>query len=149
VQASGCTLTTDLPIEGRTHVDGDVAYETNPPTSGDHAPVPAEDGVYAPGDTPTKESLVHSLEHGRIQFQYQPGSSQETIDTLVNLLEEPVEGTPGYHSQVFENTTGMTAPVAATAWGQMLTCDELSGEAIDALRAFRERYTDKGPEFVP
>ena len=39
--------------------------------------------------------------------------------------------------------------VPATAWGQMVTCPDLSPESIDALRAFRDLYTDKGPEFVP
>lgn len=147
-KAAGCTLKT-YPIEGSTHVTTPVEYGTNPPTSGDHDQTPAQDGVYNPGNTPAKENFVHSLEHGRIQFQYAKGSPQRTIDTLVALFNEPLNGSPGYHAQVFENNTDMPAKVAAVAWGQLLTCDELSPESIDAFRAFRERYTDKGPEFIP
>jgi hypothetical protein len=147
-KAAGCTLKT-YPIEGATHVTTTVKYKTNPPTSGNHNPVPAEDGIYDPGNTPAKEHYVHSLEHGRIQFQYQPGAPQKTIDTLIALYNEPVNGSPGYHAQVFQNNTNMPAKVAAVAWGQLLTCDELNDAAIDAMRAFRERYTDKGPEFIP
>jgi hypothetical protein len=147
-KAAGCTLKT-YPIEGATHVTTTVKYKTNPPTSGDHNPTPAEDGIYDPGNTPAKEHYVHSLEHGRIQFQYAPGSPQKTIDTLVALYNEPVNGSPGYHAQVFQNNTNMPSKVAAVAWGQLLTCDELNDAAIDAFRDFRERYTDKGPEFIP
>jgi hypothetical protein len=92
---------------------------------------------------------VHSLEHGRIQFQYQPGTPQKTIDTLVAIFNEEFNGSAGYHAQVFENNTDMPTPIAAAAWGHLLACDDLSDESIDALRAFRERYTDKGPEFIP
>ncbi len=147
-KAAGCTLKS-YPIEGATHVTKAVTYGTNPPTSGNHNPVPADDGVYDPGNTPAKEHFVHSLEHGRIEFQYAKGSPQQTIDTLVALFNEPVNGSPGYHSLVFENNTDMPAKVAAVAWGQLLTCDTLDPAAIDAMRAFRERYTDKGPEFIP
>jgi hypothetical protein len=147
-KAAGCTLKT-YPIEGSTHVTTTVKYKTNPPTSGDHNPTPAEDGIYDPGNEPAKEHYVHSLEHGRIQFQYAKGAPQKTIDTLVALYNEPVNGSPGYHAQVFENNTNMPAKVAAVAWGQLLTCDTLNDAAIDAFRDFRERYTDKGPEFIP
>ncbi|HEU4655923.1 MAG TPA: DUF3105 domain-containing protein [Capillimicrobium sp.] len=146
--AAGCTYR-QMPNEGSTHVNKKVEYKSNPPTSGDHNPVPAEDGVYSPGNSPAPENYVHSLEHGRIIFQYKPGASERTIATLEAIFNEEVNGTPGYHALVLQNNTGMKAAVAATAWDQMLTCPELNDEAIDAFRAFRERFTDKGPEFVP
>jgi hypothetical protein len=147
-KAGGCTYKA-YPIEGSTHVAEKVTYKTNPPTSGNHNPTPAEDGIYAPGNSPEKEHFAHSLEHGRIELQYQPGAPQKTIDTLTAIFNEEVNGTPGYHTLLFENNTGMKSPIAATAWGQMLTCDTLDSASIDALRAFRERFTDKGPEFIP
>ncbi|MFN8202426.1 MAG: DUF3105 domain-containing protein [Solirubrobacteraceae bacterium] len=147
-QAAGCTLKSP-PIEGRDHTSGTVTYKSNPPTSGAHNPQPAPDGVYDPGTTPAPENYVHSLEHGRIELQYAPGSSQKTIDALVALFNEPVNGSPGYHALLFQNNTGMPAAVAATAWGHMITCPRLDAATIDALRTFRERYTDKGPEFIP
>jgi hypothetical protein len=147
-KAANCTYKS-YPIEGSTHVTTKVTYKTNPPTSGNHNPTPAEDGIYDPGNTPEKENFVHALEHGRIEFQYQPGASQKTIDTLTAIYNEEVNGTSGYHALLFENNTGMKAPIAATAWGQMITCNTLSSAAIDALRDFRDRFTDKGPEFIP
>jgi hypothetical protein len=147
-KAGDCTVKT-YPIEGREHVTGKVDYKTNPPTSGNHNINPAADGVYDPGNTPAPENFVHTLEHGRVEFQYKPGSPQKTIDTLTAIFNEPLEGTPGYHALVFENNTGMTAPVAAAAWGHLITCNDLSDGAIDALRAFRAAYTDKGPELIP
>jgi hypothetical protein len=147
-ETAGCTVSSPE-IEGSEHTTDTVEYQSNPPTSGEHNPEPAQDGVYDPGNTPSPEHYVHSLEHGRILFQYQQGSPQKTIDTLVAIFNEPVNGSPGYHALVFENNTGMEAPVAATAWGQMVTCPDLSPESIDTLRAFRDLYTDKGPEFVP
>lgn len=50
---------------------------------------------------------------------------------------------------LYENTTGMEAAVAATAWTQSLTCPEMNDEVFDAIRTFAQRYIDKGPETVP
>ncbi|MBX5443450.1 MAG: DUF3105 domain-containing protein [Solirubrobacteraceae bacterium] len=148
-EAAGCRLV-DPPNEGATHVEGEVEYEANPPTSGSHNPTPAADGIYDPGNPPAKENYVHSLEHGRILFQYAPGAPDEVIGTLEALYDEELGGFgSGYHMLVFENNTGMEATFGATAWDHAILCDDLSDEAVDALRAFRERYTDKGPEFVP
>jgi hypothetical protein len=147
-KAADCSLKS-YPIEGSTHVTTTVKYGTNPPTSGNHNPTPAEDGIYDPGNTPAKENYVHSLEHGRIQFQYKPGATPKQIATLEALFDEPVNGSPGYHAQVFENNTDMPTKFAAVAWGQLLSCNDLSDATIDAMRDFRARYTDKGPEFIP
>jgi hypothetical protein len=50
---------------------------------------------------------------------------------------------------LFENTTNMPYAVAATAWTHSLTCPEMNDKAFDAIRAFRAKYIDKGPEKVP
>ena len=49
---------------------------------------------------------------------------------------------------LFQNTTGMKAAVAATAWGHSLTCPEMNDRVFDAIRTFRAQYIDKGPEKV-
>src|SRR3954451_5129905 len=66
--AAGCTFKS-YPSEGRNHTTGKVRYKTNPPTSGDHNPTPAQDGIYAPGNEPAPGNFVHSLEHGRIEYE--------------------------------------------------------------------------------
>lgn len=121
-------------------------YRTNPPTSGDHDPEWYEDGVYAPGDVPELGKVVHTLEHGRIDVQYRPGTPTRQVSQLEALLRESNDG---YHMLLFENTTDMPYAVAATAWTQMLGCREMNDQTFDAIRAFRARYIDKGPERIP
>src|SRR5918995_2995453 len=147
-KAAGCTFTS-FKSEGRTHTAGKVTYNTNPPTSGNHNPTPAQDGIYRPGNTPPKENFVHSLEHGRIEFQYKKGASAADVAKLRALAEEPVNDTPGYHMLMFENNTSMPTEFAAVAWTKSITCGQLTPQAIDAMREFRKAYTDKGPEFIP
>jgi hypothetical protein len=43
----------------------------------------------------------------------------------------------------------MSYEVAATAWGHLIGFDKVTDETFDALRAFRDRYRDQGPEQVP
>jgi hypothetical protein len=147
-RAAGCTVTTSR-IEGRGHTTESVTYRTNPPTSGDHDPTPAEDGVYNAGNPPDVEQSVHALEHGRINFQYKAGTPQQRIDQLDTVVGEDVKGTAGYHSLLFQNQTNMEPAVAATAWGRSVTCPAWNDKVFDALRAFRRDRVDKGPEFIP
>lgn len=152
VKASGCFYKS-YTSEGRTHLPSDTAvnntYKTNPPTSGNHRPTPAADGVYAPANTPDKENYVHTLEHGRIELQYSPKASQAVRDQLNTLFNEPVKGAQGYHMVLFQNNTNMPYEVAATAWTQLIGCKTVNDKTWDALRAFRDRFVDKGPELIP
>ena len=147
-RAAGCTFKS-YPSEGRNHTTSKVKYKTNPPTSGSHNPVPAQDGIYAPGNEPAPENWVHSLEHVRVLFQYKPGTPQADIAKLRKLDEEKINGSAGYHALLFRNNTNMPARFAAVAWTKSLTCDRLTSQSMDAMREFRKAYTDKGPEFIP
>jgi hypothetical protein len=144
--AAGCTVS-HPPSEGRTHVTGTVVYHTNPPTSGNHNPTPALDGVYLPGDTPAKENFVHTLEHGRIELQYRVGSPRKIRLQMQSLLAESFNGHPGgYKMLLFENNTRMPYAVAATAWTYLIGCKTVNNNTWDALRDFRNAYIDKAPE---
>ncbi|HEX6698751.1 MAG TPA: DUF3105 domain-containing protein [Solirubrobacteraceae bacterium] len=147
-KAAGCTFS-QFKSEGRNHTASKVTYKTNPPTSGNHNPTPAEDGIYRAGNSPPKENLVHTLEHGRIEFQYKPGTPAADVVKLRKLAEEPFNGTAGYHVLLLENNTNMPAQFAATAWTKSITCPTLSPQAIGAMREFRRAFTDKAPEFIP
>jgi hypothetical protein len=120
-KAAGCNVI-EAPDEGNEHVTRDVVatdYGTNPPTSGMHAPEWASDGIYKPGNTPTLGTLVHTLEHGRINIQYAPGTDADTVARLTGLFKEMDDG---HHLLLYENGTGMPFAVAATAWDHMLGC---------------------------
>jgi hypothetical protein len=147
-KAAGCKLA-NPPIEGRNHENKQFTaadYKTNPPTSGNHFPEWYQDGVYEPGGTPNLGMLVHTLEHGRIDVQYKPGTPKHTVAELEALLAEQSNG---YHMLLFQNGTDMNAQIAATAWGHSLTCPQFNNQVFDAIRTFRAQYIDKGPESVP
>jgi hypothetical protein len=147
-QAAGCTLQSP-PNEGLEHEAREFSaddYDANPPTSGTHFPEWYPDGVYAPGTTPHLGMLVHTLEHGRIDLQYRPGTDAATVARLEAVTNE-LEG--GYHMLLFENGTDMPFAVAATAWDHLLGCPAMNDRVFDAVRAFWRAYVDKGPELIP
>jgi len=146
-RAAGCKLG-NPESAGEQHEDTTFTaadYETNPPTSGTHNPMPAEDGVYEPGNALDLGMSIHALEHSRIAVQYKPGTPAAVVAKLEAFLAE----SDGYHLLLYENTTGMPYEVAATAWTHSLTCPTYSDKVIDALRTFRTSYIDQGPEQVP
>jgi hypothetical protein len=140
-KAAGCKVE-DFPEEGNGHVQTAVDYKTNPPTSGDHNPIPAEDGAYT--DAPETEALVHSLEHGRITIQFDPAVPDSVKGDLKALFDELQ-----YHVILTPNETGMPFEVAATAWTRSLGCPQMNEQVFDAIRAFHADFVDQGPEFVP
>jgi hypothetical protein len=139
-RAADCKLR-NPPIEGSTHVTTKVKYKTNPPTSGNHNPVPAEDGAYE--KSPAVTALVHSLEHGRIIVWYKPNIAGRRIAQLKGLFDQDP-----YHLILAPNES-MRYEIAASAWGHSAGCRKVSNETFDVVRTFRDRYRDKGPEFVP
>jgi hypothetical protein len=150
--AAGCDYRT-FPSEGRTHVAKKLTaadYKTNPPTSGNHNPNPAPDGLYPPGNEPAIENWVHTLEHGRILLQYKPGAPARTVAALQKLFEEPVlDSGKSYHMVLMRNNSKMPFQAAAVAWTRYVGCNDVGPAAIAAMRKFRDRYVDKGPEFIP
>jgi hypothetical protein len=141
-KAAGCVLT-NPPIEGRTHVPDStkVIYKTTPPTSGNHNPIPAEDGYY-PQKPPVRHT-VHSLEHGRIYIHFKPTLSQRRIAQLGGLFNDDP-----FH-MLMSPDPNMPDQVAVTAWGHLAACKRVNDETFDVIRAFRDRYRDRGPEAVP
>jgi hypothetical protein len=140
---AGCVLRNPV-IEGRNHIadpNEEVKYKTNPPTSGNHDPVWAEDGVYSVAPTSkTIKNFVHTLEHGRIEIQYDPSLEKRRIAQLGGLFNDDP-----YHMVLMPNRR-MPYAVAATAWGHLLGCRKVNDKVFDAIRAFRDRYRDQGPE---
>lgn len=151
-EAAGCELQVDLPDEGNSHLENPdkvPAYETAPPTSGDHYANfdEAGAGAFADGaflDTPPPNRVVHSLEHGRVAVHYSPDLSEEDQLALKGLFDADRPG-----MLLFPDADQPYA-VAATAWTQLLGCDNFEGEAtLEALAAFRDEFRGRGPEPVP
>jgi hypothetical protein len=151
-KAAHCVLRENLPNEGNTHVPDStsVTYKTNPPTSGNHNPVPADDGAYLTpvitdpnkftSSTLNIRNFVHSLEHGRIEIQYKSSLPEADQLALKGVFDEDPAG-----MLMFPNDT-MPYEVAATAWQQLLGCPTYNEHVLDAIRDFRDTYRGHGPE---
>jgi Protein of unknown function (DUF3105) len=142
--AAGCELRLDLPDEGNEHmVPGEPPprYDTDPPTSGPHDPVPTPDGAFL--DTPKETGVVHALEHGRIVIQYSPDLDDKDQLLLKGVFDDDPAG-----MLLFPNPE-MPYEVAATAWTQLLACKDFDPRVTDALLAFRDDYRGRGPEQIP
>jgi hypothetical protein len=140
-RAAGCTVRQSKD-EGEQHVEGQVNYRSNPPHSGNHNQVPAEDGPYA--EPVDDENLVHALEHGRVIYWFNPGASAQVKGDLKALFDED-----DYHVLLAPSERRMPYQVAASAWTQVLGCKQFNDRTSDALRAFSDEFRDTGPEFVP
>ena len=140
-KAAACVLT-EPKNEGAGHTDKKVKYKSNPPTSGEHDPTPAGDAVFE--KAPATEQLVHSLEHGRVVFQWSPKAPARVRGALKAVYDEDAAIVV-----LAENGTNMPYEVAATAWDKLLACQKYNDRVPDALRAFRDENRLKGPEFVP
>ena len=104
--------------------------------------MPAEDGIY--DDPPPTEKLVHSLEHGRVIFQFEIGAPARVRGQLKALVKEDPR-----HVILTANQTAMPFEVAATAWRHYVGCRTVSPSTFDALRDFKIQYRDQAPEHAP
>jgi hypothetical protein len=139
-KAAGCTLTSPK-SEGRGHTTKPVNYKSQPPTSGSHDPVPAHDAAYL--KNPGMGHLVHALEHGRVIYWFKPSAPASVRGALKKLYDEQKE------LVILAPDADMPYEVAATAWTQLLGCPKYNDKVPDALRAFRDGYRLKGPEYFP
>jgi hypothetical protein len=142
--AVGCDLRLDLPDEGNKHLSPGAPppeYDTAPPTSGPHSPIPTADGAYL--DTPDPTGFVHSLEHGRVEIQYDPDLPEDDQLLLKGIFDEDPDG-----ALLFPNSD-MPYQVAVTAWTNLVGCDVFGERVLDVVRDFRDEFRGKGPERIP
>ena len=152
-KAAGCTLRSVKGSGVATHttsLDERVKYNTNPPTTGRHYEIPAQDGVY--GNAPQDEELVHGEEHGRVIFWVKPSIPQDQRANIRALVDDDS------YQMFLVPRTNMPYAVAATAWnadpppggtGRLLLCNQVNDKTYDALAAFRDEHRSKGPEPIP
>ncbi len=128
-----------LPSKGRSHLEAGqrYVYQSRFPTSGPHAPVWTEAGVY--DDPQPRTQLVHAIEHGNIVVYYdQPGAeAMATLRRWADLYDGKWSGL------VIVPAPGLGRSVVLTAWTERLTL-----ETFDAApaAAFIDAYRGRGPE---
>jgi hypothetical protein len=147
-QQASCELKLDLPDEGNTHVSNStpVDYKTVPPTSGNHNPVPIDDGAYrtpVTNDTsqPTNvRNEVHAMEHGRIEIHYKPSLPEAQQLALKGVFDADPNG------MLLFPDPDMPYDVAVTAWTNEVVCPTYNETVLDVIRNFRDTYRGNGPE---
>lgn len=152
-RAAGCDLK-EQPAKSRDHT-GDpnetVKYDSNPPMSGRHYEVAAEENAYT--DAPTDSSAVHALEHGRVNVWFKPTAPRQVRADIKALYDRD----QGFQELLIPRPN-MPYQVAATAWtvdpqplgtGRLLGCRTANAQSLEALQAFIEEYRGNGPEPVP
>jgi hypothetical protein len=147
--AAGCkdeTIQAEGAGQHSTDPNERIKYASEPPSIGRHYQVPAEDDIY--DEAPRTEMVVHDLEHGRILIWIRPDASPELLGQFKALYDEDP-----YHVIMLPRKE-LKQPFAVTAWvgqntGHTLRCKDVNDRTWDAIRAFKERYRDKAPEFVP
>ena len=138
------------------HVEGDVKYDTIPPSSGSHFGTPVSvnnRGFYTPDDVPRVEELVHNLEHGYTVLWYEPSLSGEELDTLKTLAKR-LHGDTKYRKFIaaaWDTSRGdfpNGKPLAIAHWGKDNSfrqyCGKVSGPAV--LRFINEHPATDTPE---
>jgi Protein of unknown function (DUF3105) len=147
-QQAGCELRLDLREEGNTHVPNStpVEYKTVPPTSGNHNPVPIDDGAYitpVTSDTSQPTNIrneVHAMEHGRIEIHYKPSLPEAQQLALKGVFDQDPNG------MLLFPDPDMPYDVAVTAWTNEAVCPNYNEGVLDVIRNFRDTYRGNGPE---
>ena len=151
-KAAGCQLQTKKgTARGHTTSLSDrVKYNTNPPTTGRHYEIPAQDGIY--GEAPQDEQLVHNMEHGRVIIWVKPSLPSKQRADIRAMVEDDA------YQMVLVPRRNMPYAVAATAWdadptpngtGELLLCNDVNDKTFDALQAFRDEHRSQGQEPIP
>ena len=149
MRAAGCkdeSIEVQAAGEHTSDPDEQIEYQSEPPSIGRHYQEWPEDDIYE--EAPRTSHVVHTLEHGRILIWLRPDLPSEQLAQFKALYEEDP-----YHVIMLPRAE-LGEPFAVTAWvgqstGHTLRCRDVNENTWDAIRAFKEKYRDKAPEFVP
>lgn len=139
----GRDFSSQMAYEGDKHMpeSTEITYQSNPPTSGNHWPVPLQDGVYQ--TEKPDEAVVHSMEHGRVWISYKPTIPQNIIEQLKELGSG--------QALIVTPREANDADIALAAWTRSDAFNLNADGTLDEkrIRDFIKRYKNKGPEFIP
>ena len=144
LEKAGCTYETREAMEGE-HVaeDAEPDWETDPPSSGPHFPVPAPFDFYEEPVDPLRS--VHNLEHGGIVVHFGDDVPDAQVEQLRSWwLDEP-------NAVVVSPLPDLDDEFALTAWtkegsretAHLARCGSFDE---DAFSTFRDELRAKGPE---
>ena len=136
--------TTDIPIEGETHVATctAVAYATNPPSGGDHWAQWAKYQKYA--SPVPREMYVHDLEHGAIVLLYRCADAcPDVVAALSEVLASVSDPACPVPRVILAPDPLLDTPIAAAAWGATYTATCID---VASLKAFAEAHHAEAPE---
>jgi hypothetical protein len=150
--AASCTpieesppLTTANHVTPCTYVD----YASNPPSSGDHYPVPTQHKTYT---TPVVRGFwVHNLEHGGVVFSYNcPSGCDAEVAMLQAIIDafpvDPLCEQSGFAKRVLMTPDPhLDVKFAASAWGFVLRSDCMNPSSFST---FLSAHYNMGPEQV-
>ena len=132
------TAVETFPAQGRSHLaEGEAppVYNSDPPTSGDHAASALSCGIYTQEIPDVLQ--VHNLEHGAVIIQYSPELPTEEIEALEDFARSKQSHI------VVAPRAGIANPVVLTSWTRMLRLDSVD---IDTIDLFYDEYVFSGPE---
>lgn len=155
--AAGDCTTQTFPAQAAEHVEAPrqgFEYNSFPPTSGPHHPVPAPFGVY---DEPVEQfRLVHNLEHGGLVIQYGDRVPREEVDELLEWYRDDPNGIVIAPLPALRNKIALAAWVLdpdearqnprAEGEGVLRLCSRFDADAFDE---FADDYAFQGPEAFP
>ena len=124
---------------GQNHVPA-PSYQVDPPAGGDHLAGAARAGSYRGTSVPQDGALVHSLEHGYVIAWHRPDLPPDQLQQLTDLQTRHGEDV------IVAERADLPVPVAATAWGQRLLCQQAEA---GPLQRFVDEHVGNGPEDVP
>ncbi|NQV82269.1 MAG: DUF3105 domain-containing protein [Rhodospirillales bacterium] len=128
-----------LPDIGQSHLARGQSFQyPHPfPTSGPHAPVWADPGVYK--EPPPAVELVHALEHGNIVIYYDQLAKDDfaKLESWAGLYRGQWSGI------IVAQRPGLGNEVVLTAWTKLL---HLKAFDTSAAAVFIDTYRGRGPE---
>lgn len=138
--ADGMCVRATFVQQGRQHVASlrsSFRYNSFPPSSGPHYPIPAVYNVY---DQPVPEiRLVHNLEHGAIVVQYGDQVPQATVQKIVGwyadspngMVVAPLPPASEMHANV---PADAAKKIYLTAWTHVASCTTFDEGAFTRFR---------------
>lgn len=124
-------------------------YSSNPPTTGPHASVFANWGIYE--EPQPKEVMVHNMEHAGVIVWYnceggdQPLSAEDCATLKNNLASIVQPAVASGESVIMTPYAGMPDRIALTGWRHLDTFDEFDATRVETfIETFECNFDPEG-----